>query len=146
MKKKYSSKKKYSYRPRAVSNEQRKRIQEKLKKQKETEIKASIILVIISIFIQGITFIFYYNETLYDYVILPAIFGLLISGMAIGLIHSNKTKKLFVGIIFSLNLLIAGFISYQFFMIEKEKQEEQIKESQMLDSLLEENIIQNLNN
>ena len=31
-------------------------------------------------------------------------------------------------------------------MIEKEKQEEQIKESQMLDSLLKEDIIQNLKN
>ena len=125
---------KYGSRPR-ISEEHKKRIQEKIQKQKETEIKAAIWLAVFSIFIQIATVVFYFNKTLFPYVMLPAIFGLLVSGMAIGLIHSDKVKKFFVALIFFVNLAIVLFISYVFFMMEKEEQEEQIKESQMVDSL-----------
>ncbi len=138
---------KYGSRPR-LSEEQRKRIQEKIQKQKETEMKAAMLLAVLSVLIQAVTVVFYFNKTLYPYVMLPAIFGLLISGMAIGLIHTDKVKKFFVSVIFAVNLAIVGFISYQFFMIEKEQQEEELKESQMADSLTVQlnNSIQNLKN
>ena len=141
------SRRKYGSRPR-LSEEHRKKIQEKIKKQKETEMKAAMFLAVLSVFIQAVTVVFYFNKDLYPYVMLPAIFGLLISGMAIGLIHTDKVKKFFVGVVFTVNLAIVGFISYQFFMIEKEQQEEEIKESQMADSLTVqlEKAIQNFKN
>ena len=135
---------KYGSRPR-ISEEHKKRIQEKIQKQKETEIKAAMWLAIFSVFIQVATVIFYFNKTLFPYVMLPAIFGLLVSGMAIGLIHTDKVKKIFVALIFFANLAIVLFISYVFFMMEKEEQEEQIKESQMQDSLSTMNYNKTLN-
>ncbi len=129
-----SNNRKYGSRPR-ISEEQKKRIQEKIKRQKEAEIKAAMWLALLSIFIQIATAFFYFNKTLFPYVMLPAIFGLLVSGMAIGLIHTDKLKKFIVALIFFVNLAIVLFISYVFFMMEKEEQEDQIKESQMQDSL-----------
>jgi len=138
-----SSHNKYGSRS-GISDQRRKQIQEKIKKQKEAEIKAAIMLAIISVFIQGVTIVFYFNKTLFPYVLLPAIFGLLISGMAIGLIHTDKAKKFIVSLIFMINLAIAGYISYVFFMIEKEQQEEEIENSKA-DTLIVQNNTNQIN-
>ncbi len=135
---KVSNSRKYGSRQK-MSEEKKRYIQEKIKKQKEAEIKAAIILTIMSLFIQVATIIFYFNKTLYPYTLLPAILGLLLSGMALGLIHTDKVKKFFVTLIFIINLSITVFVAYVFFMQEKEEQEEEIKKSQMSDTLVSKN-------
>ncbi len=131
---------------------------EKLLRQKEAALKASVILAIAAISIQSIAFIFAIIPATISYTIIPGILGLLIGGMAIGLVHSDKKKKMFVYIIFTANIFIGVFSGYKFIESQRPKDiteeelqkfntlntsfQKKVKEQALKDSLEKVNAIQ----
>ena len=87
---------------------------EQMVKQKDAELKAAVLLAIIAISIQSVAFVLALIPATVSYTILPGILGLLVGGMAIGLVHSDKKKKAFVYIIFTANILIGIYSGYKF--------------------------------
>lgn len=87
---------------------------EKMVKQKASEIKTAVILAIVAISIQVIGFVLNFIPATVKFTILPGILGVLVGGMAIGLVHSDKKKKMFVYVIFTANILIGVYSGYQF--------------------------------
>ncbi len=101
---------------------------EQMVKQKEAELKAAILLAIVAISIQSVAFIFTFMPSIVDYTILPGLLGLLIGGMAIGLVHSDKKKKTFVTIIFTINVIIGVYSGYVFI---KSQQPQEVTEEEL---------------
>lgn len=87
---------------------------EKRASQKAAELKAAVLLAIVAISIQSVALVLALIHNTVSYTILPGILGLLVGGMAMGLVHSDKKKKTFVYIIFTANILIGIFSGYKF--------------------------------
>jgi len=95
---------------------------EKRASQKASELKAAVLLAIVAISIQAVALILTFVPSAIDFIILPGLLGLLVGGMAIGLVHSDKKKKTFVTIIFSINIIIGVYSGYIFIKSQQPKE------------------------
>jgi len=125
-----------------ILEKRRKQRAEKRRKQRAAEIKVAFILAIIAIAVQSIAFILALIPSIISYTIIPGILGLLIGGIAVGLIHTDKRKKLFVYVVFLANILIGIFSGYQFIESQKpaELTKEEIKKYKTLNQNFQEKI------